>query len=65
MQTVAAYDLTPAFELLLVGLLLALVPLGWLAWRLRAATPARRRHGLVLLTLFLTFDLVLFGASRG
>ena len=62
MQAAAAYDLTPAFELLMVGLLLALLPLGWLAWRLRGTTPARRRHGLVLLTLFLTFDLVLFGA---
>ncbi len=62
MQAVAAYDLTPAFELLLVGLVLALLPLGWLAWRLRGATPERRRHGLTLLTLFLTFDLVLFGA---
>ncbi len=62
MQAVAAYDLTPAFELLLAGLLLALLPLGWLAWRLRGGTPAKRWHGLVLLTLFLTFDLVLFGA---
>ena len=62
MQTVTAYDLSPTFELLLVGLALALLPLGWLAWRLRGAGAARRRHALVLLTLFLTFDLVLFGA---
>ena len=62
MQAVTGYDLSPTFELLLVGLALALAPLGWLAWRLRGASAARRRHALVLLTLFLTFDLVLFGA---
>ena len=62
MQAAAGYNLSPTFELLLVGLLIALVPLGWLAWRLRGATPARRQHALVLLTVFLTFDLVLFGA---
>ena len=56
------YDLSPLWRLMLVGLLLALAPLAWTGWRTRRATPLRRRQALTLLTLFLTFDLVLFGA---
>ena len=58
----ALYDLSPLAQLLLVGMALALLPLGWLLWRQRGQGTARRLHGLTLLTLFLTFDLVLFGA---
>jgi len=46
----------------LLGASLALGPLAWLWLRQRGATAARRLHTLTLLTLFLTFDLVLFGA---
>lgn len=55
------YNLSPALHMMLVGLLLASVPLAWVAWRNRAE-PVRWLRVLTLLTLFLTFDLVLFGA---
>jgi len=56
------YDLSPLARLMLVGLVLALGPLAWLWYQHRRATPLRRFQALTLLTLFLTFDLVLFGA---
>ncbi len=62
MPTQALYDLTPLANMLLVGALLALVPLVWVAWRQRHGTPVGRVQALTLLTLFLTFDLVMFGA---
>ena len=58
----ALYDLAPIAWLMAVGVLIALGPLVWV-WRRNAGTgPARRLHALTLLTLFLTFDLTLFGA---
>ena len=59
-STQALYNLSPLAGLLLIVALLALVPLLWIGRRHR--TVARRVHALRLLTLFLTFDLVLFGA---
>ena len=56
------YDLSPLARMMFVGLVLALGPLAWVWLRNRRATPLRRRQALTLLTLFLTFDLVLFGA---
>ena len=56
------YDLTPVLRLALLGLVLALGPLAWVWLRNRDASPARRLRALTLLTLFLTFDLVVFGA---
>ena len=56
------YDLSPALRLMLAGIALALGPLAWVWWRNQRATPARRLQALTLVTLFLTFDLVLFGA---
>jgi len=58
----AAYDFAPALELMLLGLLLALLPLGWVWRRQRHSAAAGRIKALAVLTLFLTFDLVLFGA---
>ena len=55
------YDLSPMLRLMLVGLLLASGPLLWVAYQHRRS-PQRRFQALTLLTLFLTFDLVLFGA---
>ena len=55
-------DLSPVWQVLLVGLLLATTALGWLWLRRRGKTRASWLHGLTLLTLFLTFDLVVFGA---
>ncbi len=45
-----------------LGLALALAPLAWFWSQRRHAAPAARLRALTLLTLFLTFDLVLFGA---
>lgn len=56
------YDFSPLFRLLVTGGLLASGPLLWVYLRHRRATPVGRLHALVLVTLFLTFDLVLFGA---
>jgi cytochrome c oxidase assembly protein subunit 15 len=58
----ALYDFSPLVQLMLLGLLFAGGPLAWVAYRHRRSTPLRRRQALTLLTLFLTFDLVLFGA---
>lgn len=62
MATTPLVDLSPLGLLLLVGAALALPPLLWVVWRHRRAEPATRLRALTLLTLFLTFDLVLFGA---
>jgi heme a synthase len=55
-------DVSALAGLMLVGAILALVPLLWVGWRNRSASPVKRLHALTLLTLVLTFDLVLFGA---
>ncbi len=59
---VASYDWAPVARMMLLGVVIALGPLAWVALRNRGASPARRRQALTVLTLFLTFDLVLFGA---
>jgi cytochrome c oxidase assembly protein subunit 15 len=56
------YDLAPLLWLMLLGALIALGPLAWIWLRNPDHTPARRWQALAVLTLFLTFDLVLFGA---
>jgi len=55
-------DLTALAQLAGLGALLACGPLLWLRLRSKADTPAARLRALTVLTLFLTFDLVLFGA---
>ena len=55
-------DLSPLMQLLLLGTVLGIGPLAWVWLRHRASAPAVRLRALTLLTLFLTFDLVLFGA---
>ncbi len=62
MDAVALYDFSPTLRLMLMGLVLALGPLAWVWLRNRQAAPSRRLQALTVLTLFLTFDLVLFGA---
>ena len=59
---VPAYDLAPLLGIVGVGVALALGPLLWFAFRRRGATPGGRLRALALLTLFLSFDLVLLGA---
>lgn len=56
------YDFSPLFRMLVTGALLASGPLLWVYVRHRGANPVGRLHALVLVTLFLTFDLVMFGA---
>lgn len=56
------YNLAPVLELMCLGLLLALGPLAWVWWRNRSRGAHARLQALCVLTLFLTFDLVLFGA---
>ena len=55
-------DLSPALRLMLMGIVVALGPLAWLWLRNRGAAAGTRLSRLTVLTLFLTFDLVLFGA---
>jgi len=62
MDTPALYDLSPAIRVMLVGLLIAVVPLVWVRLRNPQASTMGRLQALTVLTLFLTFDLVLFGA---
>ena len=62
MQAQALYDLSPLLRMMLMGLALALGPLVWVWLRHRGASAGQRLRALTVLTLFLTFDLVLFGA---
>jgi cytochrome c oxidase assembly protein subunit 15 len=56
------YNLSPAVRLMLMGLVVALGPLAWVWVRNKNAPVAQRLRVLTLVTLFLTFDLVIFGA---
>jgi cytochrome c oxidase assembly protein subunit 15 len=62
MEAQPLYDLAPALRLALLGIAVAAGPLAWVWLRNRQAAPAQRLAALTVLTLFLTFDLVLFGA---
>ncbi len=59
---VAAYNLSPLTSLLAIGAILAVGPALWVWWRNRHGTVAQQRQALRVFTLFLTFDLVIFGA---
>ena len=61
-MTQPLYDLSPALRLMVMGAMLALGPLAWVWLRNPQGSGGRRMQALTLLTLFLTFDLVLFGA---
>ncbi len=56
------YDLSPILRVLLIGALVASVPALWVYLRNRNKSAVGRYQALVVITLFLTFDLVLFGA---
>ncbi len=62
MDSASLIDLGPTARLALMGIAVALGPLAWLWLRHRGDPPLRRLRKLTWLTLFLTFDLVLFGA---
>ncbi|MDP1901645.1 MAG: COX15/CtaA family protein [Rubrivivax sp.] len=58
----ALVDYAPALQLLLLAGVMALLPLSWVWLRQRGADTPARLAALTALTLFLTFDLVVFGA---
>ena len=58
----SAINLGPGLQLLLVAALLAMGPLLWVWLRRQPGNRADLRRRLTLLTVFLTFDLILFGA---
>jgi cytochrome c oxidase assembly protein subunit 15 len=62
MGTVPLYDLSPTVRLAVMALLIASGPLLLVYLRTRRTAPLERVHALAVVTLFLTFDLVLFGA---
>ncbi|WP_101047833.1 COX15/CtaA family protein [Macromonas nakdongensis] len=62
MDAQALYDYSPVLRMMGLGLVIALGPLAWVWLRQRGASSGQRLAALTALTLFLTFDLVLFGA---
>ena len=62
MNTTELYNLSPVAWVMLMGALIALMPLAWVSWSHRGKDAVTKSHALAILTLFLTFDLVLFGA---
>jgi cytochrome c oxidase assembly protein subunit 15 len=62
MADASLYDLAPALRVALLGIAVASGPLAWVWLRNKQAGTPQRLAALTLLTLFLTFDLVLFGA---
>jgi cytochrome c oxidase assembly protein subunit 15 len=61
-MSVSLFDLSPLGRLVFLGVLFASGPLLMVYLRNRRSTPLGRLHALTVMTLFLTFDLVLFGA---
>ena len=62
MDTTELYNLSPALRLMIMGMIVAIGPLAWVWLKSRSAPPAQRLRTLTWVTLFLTFDLVIFGA---
>ena len=62
MATQELYDLSPALRLMIMGMVVALGPLAWVWLKSRHASAAQRLRTLTWVTLFLTFDLIIFGA---
>lgn len=62
MDEVALINIAPIAKLLLMALLLAMGPLAWVWLKHRHSEKPQRVRQLTLLTLFLTFDLILFGS---
>ena len=60
--SVPLVDLAPLLPLLALAAVIALLPLSWWWLRQRRADPRTRLAALTALTLFLTFDLIVFGA---
>jgi len=58
----ALWNLSPLGQLVLIGMAVAAMPLTYLLWSGRHRQAGGWHYALTLTTLFLTFDLVLFGA---
>ena len=58
----ALWNLSPLGQLVLIGMAVAAIPLAYLLWSGRHRQAGGWHYALTLTTLFLTFDLVLFGA---
>lgn len=56
------YNLEPLLELIFLALVLLVLPLAWVWRRHASASGQQKMQALVWVTLFLTFDLVMFGA---
>ena len=56
------YNLSPALRLMIMGLVIAIGPLTWVWLKSRRAPVVQRLRTLTWVTLFLTFDLIIFGA---
>lgn len=62
MDTQELYNLSPTLRLMIMGMVVAIGPLAWVWLKSRKVPPAQRLRTLTWVTLFLTFDLVIFGA---
>ena len=62
MNEVDLFNIAPLLQLLLLALLLAAAPLSWVWLKNRQSQTTLRVRHLTMVVLFLTFDLVLFGA---
>ena len=62
MSTQALVDFSPLLRLALLAGVVALLPLSWWWLRQRGASVQARLAALTAITLFLTFDLIVFGA---
>jgi heme a synthase len=62
MNPLALIDLSPLAQVVLLGGLVSLLPLAWVWHQQRGRDGKSKLRALTLVTLFLTFDLVLFGA---
>jgi len=60
--SVPLVDLAPTLRLLLLAAVVALLPLSWIWLHRRGADTRSRLAALTALTLFLTFDLIVFGS---
>ena len=58
----AAVNLSPVLQVMLAGAVLACIALAWLWFRTRRDSPRHWLRAATVLTLFLTFDLIVFGA---
>ena len=62
MDEVALFNVAPLLKLLLAAMLLAVGPLTWVWLKNRQSLSVQRARHLTVIALFLTFDLILFGA---